>query len=436
MNGDLRNQVITILSRQNQWQDFVDRNATAWVLTEEDDTDYLPEWTVTDFAHAKALTEFMVVEAARLTQGDSPEAQSIKDAIVAASPFPFDLLADFENTHSAAITSVTNRSSSSFAYQLEKDITATENLYRKLAILEKRYGYYFWSTDGFPEQLLQEIASVQRTLDGVRRYAHYHHFIHQPLSEHAGFDMARALAVSSKTMQKLPRFLEEYAALRLQRNSCALLKNMPVGEGLKAQLGTTIPHASFLDQYVPVGFQNLAKTVNRRVPFMVAVTASYEVVDAGLLAWKNFLQRTTRELFDIKETVKAVDANTADPLSIVIPKEQLDAAKAEAEAICRDPCEDEPNSVECRCSEFSELRNGDRKYNITKAERPVWKTFDNYRDGIKTSGKGKKKQYYEWDYTHNDIEYYDSNKLHLGSLDPCTGEHYKDGEIGRNIKKR
>ena len=350
VNNDLRDQVINILARQNQWQGFVDSNSTDWELTEEDNINYQDGWLVTDLAHATAITEFMAVEASRLTQGDSPEAQARKAAIIEANPFPFDLLADYENTHSNAIDSV----SSGFSDQLKKDIEATENLYRKLLILEKRYGYYFWDTDRLPEQLLQELGAVERTINGVRKYAHYHQFINLPLSESVDIDMAKALAISSRTMQKLPRFLEEYAALRLQRNSCALLENMPVGEGIKAFHGTTIPYANVFDQYVPVSFLNLSKTLQKRVPFVLAVTKSYEVVDAGLLAWKNFLQDTTRRIFDIEETVKAVESNPADTSPVVVPKDELDLAKTEAEVICSDPCEEEPDSLECRIKQCKE----------------------------------------------------------------------------------
>lgn len=52
----------------------------------------------------------------------------------------------------------------------------------------------------------------------------------------------------------------------------------------------------------------------------------------------------------------------------------------------------------------------------------------------KTSGKGKNKKYYEWDYIHNDIEVYDRKGHHLGSMDPTMGEIYKPAVPGRTIK--
>lgn len=51
----------------------------------------------------------------------------------------------------------------------------------------------------------------------------------------------------------------------------------------------------------------------------------------------------------------------------------------------------------------------------------------------KTSGYGRNKRFYDWDYTHNDIEVYDRNGKHLGSMDPITGKMYKGAEKGRTL---
>ena len=77
----------------------------------------------------------------------------------------------------------------------------------------------------------------------------------------------------------------------------------------------------------------------------------------------------------------------------------------------------------------------DRKFNIKKQESSVWKNFDNVKGSDrKMSGNGKNRQYYEWDYTHNDIEVYDSKGNHLGSMNPETGKIYKGAVDGRKIK--
>ena len=78
----------------------------------------------------------------------------------------------------------------------------------------------------------------------------------------------------------------------------------------------------------------------------------------------------------------------------------------------------------------------ERVENPSKGESKVWKDLDNVKGkDRKTSGKGKNKKYYEWDNTHNDIEVYDKNGNHLGSMDPTTGEMYKPAVPGRTIKK-
>jgi hypothetical protein len=63
-----------------------------------------------------------------------------------------------------------------------------------------------------------------------------------------------------------------------------------------------------------------------------------------------------------------------------------------------------------------------------------WDGLQPWRGGTRTNGKsGKKRRYYEWDYTHGDIEEYDSNGRHCGSLDGETGEPTKPPVPGRDI---
>jgi Cytotoxic len=71
----------------------------------------------------------------------------------------------------------------------------------------------------------------------------------------------------------------------------------------------------------------------------------------------------------------------------------------------------------------------------TKATSPVWKKFKPYRGNIKTNGEpGSKRRYYTWDYTHGDIEVWDADGNHLGSLDPSTGDMTKPPVKGRQNK--
>jgi len=82
----------------------------------------------------------------------------------------------------------------------------------------------------------------------------------------------------------------------------------------------------------------------------------------------------------------------------------------------------------------SDLFESSRITKITKAESPVWRQLDTYRGNIRTSGEGSSKRYFQWDYTHGDIEVYDSRGKHLGSMDARTGEMYKPAVPGRQIK--
>jgi RHS repeat-associated protein len=71
---------------------------------------------------------------------------------------------------------------------------------------------------------------------------------------------------------------------------------------------------------------------------------------------------------------------------------------------------------------------------VTKANSKIWKLLKPYRGKTKTNGlPGKKRQYYEWDHTHNDIEVYDSVGKHLGTMDPSKGEIIKPAVPGRKI---
>lgn len=77
-----------------------------------------------------------------------------------------------------------------------------------------------------------------------------------------------------------------------------------------------------------------------------------------------------------------------------------------------------------------------RTRKLARAESPFWKRLDNYKNGLRRSGKGKNLRYYEWDHTHGDIELYDAAGKHLGTVDPVTGQLTKPAVPGRNIKDR
>ena len=74
----------------------------------------------------------------------------------------------------------------------------------------------------------------------------------------------------------------------------------------------------------------------------------------------------------------------------------------------------------------------DRIKNPTKAGSKVWNGLKPFKGPIKTNGKqGNGRRYYDWDNTHNDIEVYDAQGKHLGTVDPTTGDFYKPPVPGR-----
>jgi hypothetical protein len=72
---------------------------------------------------------------------------------------------------------------------------------------------------------------------------------------------------------------------------------------------------------------------------------------------------------------------------------------------------------------------------LSKTESPIWQDFRQFRGATKTNGlSGSDRQFYQWDYTHNDIEVYNSQGRHLGSMDPSSGEIIEPAVAGRKIR--
>lgn len=66
---------------------------------------------------------------------------------------------------------------------------------------------------------------------------------------------------------------------------------------------------------------------------------------------------------------------------------------------------------------------------------PIWRVFSSYRGPTRTSGlSGSKWQYYQWDYTHENIEVYDKNGFHLGVMHPLNGKMIGKAVTDRKIK--
>ena len=85
-------------------------------------------------------------------------------------------------------------------------------------------------------------------------------------------------------------------------------------------------------------------------------------------------------------------------------------------------------------SEEERRKNNERVVNCSKKDSPPWKGLKHYRGDIKTNGEtGNDRRYYRWDNLHNDIEVYDKNGKHLGSMDPRNGNMYKGPDITNSI---
>jgi hypothetical protein len=68
------------------------------------------------------------------------------------------------------------------------------------------------------------------------------------------------------------------------------------------------------------------------------------------------------------------------------------------------------------------------------SESPIWQDLQQFRGSIRTNGlAGASRRLFEWDYTHGDIEVYNGRGVHLGSMDPVTGEMSKGPVPGRTI---
>ena len=64
-----------------------------------------------------------------------------------------------------------------------------------------------------------------------------------------------------------------------------------------------------------------------------------------------------------------------------------------------------------------------------------WRSLKAFRGKTRTNGlSGRARQFFEWDYTHDDVEVYDSRGRHLGSADPDTGAMTKPAVPGRRIE--
>jgi hypothetical protein len=111
---------------------------------------------------------------------------------------------------------------------------------------------------------------------------------------------------------------------------------------------------------------------------------------------------------------QAQDAE-ADPELAGLAIEELHNVQQKAESI-----RDRIGTVTAPAAETKKIAPGDS---------PIWTGLRGYSGRTKTDGD----RYYEWDFTHGDIEVYNSRGEHLGSMHAVSGEMIKPAVRGRTI---
>jgi hypothetical protein len=107
----------------------------------------------------------------------------------------------------------------------------------------------------------------------------------------------------------------------------------------------------------------------------------------------------------------------------------IDEAQAKLDEIHR-----RVDSLEAKINELKGGEAPEATGKVSQGDSPVWKELEPYRGRTKSNGvNGAGRQYYEWDFTHGDIEVYDAGGRHLGSMDPVSGEITKPAVRGRTI---
>lgn len=74
-------------------------------------------------------------------------------------------------------------------------------------------------------------------------------------------------------------------------------------------------------------------------------------------------------------------------------------------------------------------------YQDTPSNSPIWWDLDKHIPWVKTKWKWKKRKYYWWDYLHWEIEVWDKNGYHEGSIDPKTWKKRKPRDKKKDKQK-
>ncbi len=80
-------------------------------------------------------------------------------------------------------------------------------------------------------------------------------------------------------------------------------------------------------------------------------------------------------------------------------------------------------------TDHNRIGNVEEGHSGAPGDSPIWTGLRGYSGRTKTDGD----RYYEWDFTHGDIEVYNSRGEHLGSMHAVSGEMIKPAVRGRTI---
>ena len=247
-------------------------------------------------------------------------------------------------------------------------------------------------------------------------------------------DLIEEIILVGEDKNELNRFLESNRE-RLENLVREIAESDWLGEAMeraKNLLDIINSSSVSLNPYTALHFANKL-VIYTGAPFMLCQGAA---ATAGALAGAAAGTLSASGAGTLIGTFKGAAAGLAvgRPVCIFIAK--LGAAAAVAETAADNMYLNQNNKEnEGDGGEKTQGESTKRVANLSKAESKVWKELKPHRGDIKTNGlTGKKKRYYQWDKLHKDIEVYDRNRRHLGSMDPTTGIIRENSAVvGREI---
>ena len=143
----------------------------------------------------------------------------------------------------------------------------------------------------------------------------------------------------------------------------------------------------------------------------------------------------------VKEDLDSFDKKSHNQKKVTLNKQEESFSSPAASSGMPDPDDDnhgkreskkQKNDYEIKDPEYlkkyEHFQKESGRYECERAESPIWKELENFKEGYKTNGlKGRAERFYRWDKLHSDIEVYNKNAEYLGSLDPVTKKMYRLG---------